>query len=539
MNEGFFDRDLPVRHHGATRRLRLKILSCAFLAAFCGMTLRFVYLNLFGEIRPPVARTVAPLRRRPDIVDREGRILAADRLSYNACVPAPNKRRKPLADKDLDKVAEALALPPAEIRAALGKAAATGAQVCVAKDVSPEVRAKIQADLNFEPVYRRSYTGGSSFYHILGFEEQEIQDKGGSPRRISGGIEGYIDSAGLKSSERIVLSVDSFVQEALRKNLEDAMRDMRAKEAAGIVMNVRTGEVLALVSLPDYEPGRLPPTFSHANLIATGLYELGSVMKIFNHAHAIESGVGTNLKYDAGNPVFIGGYKISDDEPMGVLSFEEAFVQSSNRAAIMIIREVSRVMGREAQRELFRRFGLLERARLEIPEAERRLPSFPKVWSDHTSDAASYGHAISITPLHAIVAANAVVNDGMFVPATLLKKDEDEPLRARVPIGHETSRRMRELLKGVPEMGTAKWAFRGASIKALGKTGTAIKVDGLGGYSRTKMRNFFFSAFPADAPQYSMLVMLDEPNNRGFLKAGATAAVVARRILDDIIPMIR
>jgi cell division protein FtsI (penicillin-binding protein 3) len=293
-------------------------------------------------------------------------------------------------------------------------------------------------------------------------------------------------------------------------------------------MDVKSGEILALVSLPDDEGAQGTARNNHATY---DRYEIGSVMKIFNHALAIESGYPRDALFNVGQPFFIGRFQVRDSHPpKPVITMDEAFIFTSNIASAHIAGD----LGAKKQSEFFQKLGFFDPVKLELPELRR--PQLPPKWGPVENAVAGYGYGIALTPMHIIVAANSIVNYGMSVQPTLIKRSPDEPLRYVQMVGFGTAKEMRELMERVVDEGTARRA-KGAKAEAIGKTGTAFKNNPAGGYLKT-MRTFFFSAFPREAPKYTMLIMLDDARNGTCAEASCTAVEASRRIIDEIEPLL-
>jgi cell division protein FtsI (penicillin-binding protein 3) len=209
---------------------------------------------------------------------------------------------------------------------------------------------------------------------------------------------------------------------------------------------------------------------------------------------------------------------------------DEAFIFSSNIASAQIAVD----LGAQKQADFFRKLGFFDPVSLELPELRR--PSFPSRWTDISTATAAYGYGMAMTPLHILIAANSIVNFGMSVQPTLLKRDPNEPRRYVQMVSFETAREMKALMERAVVEGTGRRAA-GSKASVMGKTGGAYKIVN-GAYSPNHMRTFFFSAFPREAPRYTMFIMLDEARNNGCYGASCTAVEVSRRIIDEIEPML-
>jgi cell division protein FtsI (penicillin-binding protein 3) len=335
------------------------------------------------------------------------------------------------------------------------------------------------------------------------------------------------------------LSVDLRVEHALHDELEKARDKFHAKAASGLVTNVKTGEIVAMVSLPDFDPNN--PKEAHdpdrINRLTTGVYEMGSTFKAFTLAMALDSGkYDLNSMWDARAPLHYGKFAIHDDEPKGrFLSMKEVFTFSSNIGAARIALS----QGVEAHKAFLRKMGQLERLRTELPESA--APIVPKHWGDLNTITIAFGHGIAVAPLQAVMGVSALVNGGYLIPPTFLKRSEDEAMAlAKRVVRPETSEKMRFLMRLNAEVGTARKAdVPGYYIG--GKTGTAEKVIN-GHYAKKKVLTAFTAIIPADQPRYQLLIMLDEPQplkeTYGFITSGWNAVPTAGNVITRIAPLL-
>jgi cell division protein FtsI (penicillin-binding protein 3) len=329
------------------------------------------------------------------------------------------------------------------------------------------------------------------------------------------------------------------VQHALRDELVAARTKFSALAAAGLVLNVRTGEIVAMVSEPDYDPNNpheaLDPT--RINRLTTGVYEMGSTFKAFTIAMAIDSGkVTLKSTFDAHNPLHYGKFDIHDFEPQQrALTVPEIFTYSSNIGAARI----AMAMGVDAHKAFLKKMGQLDRLRTELPESAE--PIVPKHWGELNTMTIAFGHGLSVAPLQAVMGVAALMNGGTLIPPTFLKRTEAEAekLGTRV-VKPETSEIMRYLMRLNVEKGTAAKAdVPGYYIG--GKTGTADKVV-FGRYSKTKVLTDFMAVLPADHPRYLLLIMLDEPHatpeTHGFTTSGWNAVPTGGAVVARIAPLL-
>jgi len=478
---------------------------------------------------------------RPDILDRNGEILATD-------VKTPSLFGEPRRIIDVDEAIELLTavmpdLDTTELRERLG---GKRGFVWLKREISAKQQTEVHRlgipGVGFLTENKRVFPNGPEVSHLLG--HVNIDNQG------IAGIEKWLDSRGLadlhragfasdRQQEPVTLAVDLRVQHALRDELVAAREKFKAKASAGIVLDVRTGEVVAMVSEPDYNPNNpreaLDP--DRINRLTTGIYEMGSTFKAFTAAMALDSGRYTlNSMFDARTPLRYGRFNISDYHAQRrMLSMSEVFTYSSNIGAAMMAKGI----GIEGHKTFLRKLGQLDRLRTELPESAE--PMVPRRWAEINTVTIAYGHGLSVAPLQAVMGIAALMNGGLLIPPTFLKRSEaDARALARQVIKPETSAAMRYLMRLNAEKGTATRAdVKGYYVGA--KTGTAEKVV-LGRYSKTKLLTDVMAVLPADDPKYVVLVMLDEPQaiaeTHGFATSGWNAVPVAAKVIARIAPLL-
>ena len=381
---------------------------------------------------------------------------------------------------------------------------------------------------------------GATASHVLGFVDVD--------NRGLAGIETYVDRTGGPSSNPswgdegpppVRLSVDLSVQHAVHAELVGAMKRYKAKAAAGLVLDVHSGEIVALASLPDYDPNRRKQALdkNRFNRVTSGVYEMGSVFKVFTTAGALDSGVTSLDKgYDATHPLKVASFTINDfHAKRRWLSVPEIFIYSSNIGSAKMALD----MGRKRHREFLARLGLL--GRMETEMGPTAAPIVPRNWSRLNTITIAFGHGVSVTPLQLASSAATLVNGGYKVAPTFLARTRDEArIQSKRVISLQTSDLMRYLLRLNVQKGSGRRADI-AGYRVGGKTGTAEKVVN-GRYSRTALMTSFLGMFPMDAPEYLVLVVLDEPQRvaetNGQATAGLNAAPTAGRIVERIGPML-
>jgi cell division protein FtsI (penicillin-binding protein 3) len=515
-----------------TGRMRLMFSGGLFLLAFFVMALRLVDITLLrpaAEPRSTAGETAGPLRMdRADIVDRNGVLLATN-------LETASLYANPRQVLDAIQAAQQLAgvVPDLSESELAEKLASHRAFVWIKRNITPKQEYEVNRlgipGLYFQREERRVYPQGSLVSHVVGFDD--IDNKGLS------GIEAAFDKNLREETAPLRLSLDVRVQHILRDELTHAVADFDAEGAVGIVMDVGTGEVTAMVSLPDFDPNEAgkEPEDARFNRATLGLYEMGSTFKIFTTAMALESGVATlGDGYDASSPIHIARFVINDFHPQGRwLSLPEIFIYSSNIGAAKMALDV----GGSRQQAFLRRLGLLQPAHIEIPEVG--APLVPSPWREINTMTVGYGHGLSVSPLQMTAAVAAIMNGGVAHDATLLRVAPDTHLEGRRVVSDSTSDALRRLMRLNVVEGTGKKAEVPGYLVG-GKTGTAEKTAGAG-YSRKALLSSFVAAFPMDAPRYIVLVMLDEPKaspeTHGYATGGWTAAPVAGRVIARVAPL--
>ena len=517
---------------GGKARNRIVMTMAVFVGIFSVITVRLAYLAMQdpGDSGPPGTRVTAS---RPDIVDRNGEVLATD-IKTSSLFAEPRKIID--ADEAIEKIATVI--PDLDYEQTYHKLKSGTGFVWLRRQLSPKQQSDIMnlgiPGIGFRTEKRRFYPGGSTMSHIIGLTN--IDNQG------IAGMESYIDSQGLSDLQAsglavasdlqpVRLSVDLRVQHIVRDEIAAAMDRYHAIAAGAVVLNVKTGEVVAMASVPDFDPNN--PFNAHdkdrLNRMSAGLYEMGSTFKSFTTAMALDSGkVTLESKFDASRPITIGRRTIHDFHGKGrVLSVPEVFIYSSN---IGSAREAD-VVGIEGHREFLHRLGLLDRMQTELPEVAK--PTEPKVWQKVHSITIAFGHGVSTTPLQTAVAAAALMNGGYLIEPTFLPRGKEEAMAgAKQVVSEQTGEAMRYLYRLNAEKGSGKKA-EVPGYRVGGKTGTAEKVVD-GHYSNDKRFNAFVAAFPMDDPQYIVLSIIDEPKPEkpGMgATAGSNAAPIAANII--------
>ena len=514
----------------SARRVLLLMAGFVFVCSVVGVRILDLTLPQYpvAAISKAIAAVDQGEHKRPMITDREGDILAID-------IATASLYGDPAKISNIDNVARHLAtvlpLPEHTLRARLDNPQRRF--VWLARYLTPRQQAQVHdlglPGIGFRREYRRVYPHAELFSHSLGYANIDNQGLAG--------FEKFLDQNNMRDSEdKVALSLDLQVQYVVRDELLAAMQEFRARGAVACLMDVNTGEITALVSLPDFDPNhpmKSPPR-ARFNQATLGVYESGSVFKSFTTAMALEAaGLQPEDVFDVRAPLHISGFSIKDFRPAErPLNIAEILTHSSNIGAA----KLALLVEEEAHREFWQRLGLLQAAQLELPEIG--APLLPKKWGDIERATLAFGYSVSVSPLQLASATASLVNGGYRIQPTLLRRHEVPP-QTRI-LSEETSLAMRGMLRQVVRVGTGRKAdVEGYPV--LGKTGTAEKISG-GRYDKNRHRNFFLSAFPAQDPRYALIVMLDEPKGHegtfGYATAGWTAAPVAGRIIGRIAPLL-
>ncbi|KGB52438.1 Peptidoglycan glycosyltransferase [Sphingopyxis sp. LC81] len=514
-----------------TAQQRLMILMLLFMAAFFVVSVRLLYFALFDTSSSAHAAT-AFVPARADIVDRNGVPLARTIDGYSIRV-VPSKllnNRQYLAD-ELHKIFPDT--PREELLAKVSGSRPTYIRRRALPDQVAAVNAIGDVGFDFPREKERLYPQLTLAAHVLGFTNAEGHGVTG--------VEGAFDQRLIDKATRgepLALSIDARVQGVLESELSSAVANLEAIGGAGIILDVHTGEVAAMTSLPTFNPNKLTGSdpATRRNAVTYNLYELGSTFKPLSIAAAIDDGTITSMarRYDASAPLPIAGFRIRDSHPGRWYNVPETLIESSNIATARIADE----LGRENLERLFRNLDFDKRPQIDLKE--RAFPLWPKDWGRVTTMTTSYGHGIAVTPMHLASAYAALVNGGIYRPATLMKLGDKAPPQGRRVFKAATSARMRQLLRLIVSDGTGKQA-NAPGFRVGGKTGSAEK-PGAGGYRRHSLVSTFSAAFPMDNPRYVVIVMIDEPKGNAYSSgqrtAGWTAAPVVRKVVTRAGPML-
>ena len=517
-------------------RLRIFFVLALFTFAFLTLGLAATKAALLSGLGHE-SDEVAPMAgARADLVDRNGRILAVDLVHYGLYIDP-----RDVSDRQATQMALLAALPQAS-PARLTKILAGSRQEYLIGGLTPEVRAKVHdlalPGVSFEDELGRDYPLGETAAHVIGFASSDGAGLAGAERAFDGQIRAQAGKA------PVALSIDLRVQGALQDELDNAAAHFGVLDGAGMVVNVRTGEILAMASYPAFDPnapGKASP-WAMVNHAAATDYEPGSVFKVFTLAMGLDSGV-TDVyrKFDVHTPLALPGQTIHDyDKGDRILPLWEVFTHSSNIGAA----RMALLAGGDRMERYWRAFGLYRAAPSQLIESAR--PLVPRRMTDNVIASMAFGHSISVTPLTVATGMSAILNGGIYRPLTLTKLEPGEaPSPGRQVIQPATSRTMLNLMRLNVTNGTGRSA-NVVGYRVGGKTGTATKL--VNGRYNTGKKNLasFAAVFPTDGPldrdRYYVLIMMDEPQDLpetgGFLTGGVISAPIAGRVIERIAPML-
>lgn len=535
-------------HQRARAEGRLLVLAVMFLAAFSVIGVRMSVLAASQPFEPRVAASDSQIvNQRADILDRNGRILATNLATYSLYAQPPQIIDKPRVARELAAI-----FPELNEETLLRRFSGKQKFMWIRKKLSPEQMQAVHdigdPGLMFGPREMRLYPNGKLAAHVLGGSSFGREAVNSAEVIGTAGVEKTFDAFlrdPANGGQPLQLSLDLTIQAVTEQVLAGGMKLLNAKGASAIMMDVRTGEVIAMASLPDFDPNDRPrpltkgdqsdsPLFNRA---VQGVYELGSTFKIFTVAQALEQGlVNPDTKVNTKGPLRWGKFRIRDFHDYGpVLSVSDVIIKSSNIGTARIAQQI----GAESQQAFLNKLGMLEPTAIELVEAPGAKPLMPTNWSELSAMTISYGHGLSVSPMHLAAAYASMVNGGTRVTPTLLLGGGSVP-GERV-ISADTSNQIRQMLRGVVRDGTASFG-EVAGYAVGGKTGTADKPKPSGGYYEDKVIATFASVFPAHDPKYVLIATLDEPvetsGSDPRRTAGWTAVPVAAEIIRRTAPLL-
>ncbi|MBC6441337.1 MAG: penicillin-binding protein 2 [Rhodospirillales bacterium] len=511
------------------------ILAMCFLAAFVVVGGRLVEVMAVplspdavladGGLAVPVGRA--------DLVDRNGVLLATN-------LPTASLYAEPRRVLDAGEAARALAgiLPEIDAAEVEEDLASDRGFVWVQRSITPVQQAEIHAlglpGLGFMREERRVYPQGQLTSHLVGFTDIDRHGLAGAEMALEGELQARVAGDGLP----LALSIDVRFQQIVREELAATIEKFEALGGSAIVLDANTGEVMAMVSLPDFDPNHAGDFDADMrfNRTTLGVYELGSIFKVFTAGMALDSGlVDLASGYDASEPLSVASFTISDYKPeKRWLSLPEILVYSSNIGSARMALDV----GAEGQQHFLRRIGLMDPVAIELPEVGD--PMYPSTWREINTMTIGFGHGIAVTPVQAAAAFASMVNGGTLYQPTILRRQSELPPSGTQVIDEETSDTLKLLTHLVVQYGSGRKAQVDGYLIG-GKTGTAEKLDSAGGYAEDLLLSSFAAAFPIDNPEYVILVSIDEPQgieeSFGYATGGWTAAPTVGRIISRIGPL--
>jgi cell division protein FtsI (penicillin-binding protein 3) len=517
-------------------RTRIIILMLLFAVAWVTLGARLSYLTLRGD-SPQEAQATHTVpgdgaAERADITDRNGVVMATSLPTVSLCADSK-------AITDPDEAAKQLMTALPDLNAQKLSEDLRNGKHCamIKRHLTPrqyyEVNKLGIAGLVFHPDEHRIYPTGNLAAHVVGYAD--IDDNG------IAGVEKSMDARLNENPAPLALSIDLRVQAIMRQQLFDAMNEYHAVGAAGLVMDINTGEVLSMVSLPDFDPDH-PGTASddqRFNRDTLGVYEMGSTFKIFNTALALDSGmVHVTDTFDTAHPLEIGNHKIRDFEKENrALNVVEIFTHSSNIGSARMAQR----FGGTRQRAFFAKLGLAEKSSIELPEVSAPLIPPARDWSESTTLTAAFGHGVAVNAVQLAGAVATIVNDGQTVRPTLMKAAAPPALCEDRVVSANTSALIRGMMRLVVTRGTAKKADVEGYLVA-GKTGTADKIGANHRYMENARLSSFIGVFPVNSPKYLVFALLDDPKGNaktyGFATGGWVSAPIVHQVVAQIGPLL-
>jgi len=521
---------------------RLLVVGALFALALLVVALRLADLALFGSSAVTARVHVAPPAQivRADILDRNGKVLATSIATASLVADRQNILDASDAARQLSKL-----FPETAYGELLQKLQGKDRFAYLRRHLTPRQQYEVAQlgipAVEFHPDERRVYPEGREIAQLIGYADSDNHGQAG--------IEGSFDSFLAKGTAPLRLSIDIRLQHILHREVAEQVDEFHAKGGGGLIMDTHTGEILAMVSLPDFDPEQpaAEPKPApdepdpHFNRMTQGVYEMGSIFKVFNTALALDSGkVKVTDYFDAFHPIHIGRFTIHDfkgDELPGYSSVAKIFQISSNIGSVQIVKQV----GPEAQERFMNSLGLTQKMALDVPEIG--TPRYPHPWRPINMMTIAFGHGISVTPVQLVSAISAIANGGVLHPATLIARPQGyTPPSTRV-ITEETSDTMRRLMRLVVTGGTAKQFGNVPGYLVGGKTGTAEKIMLNGGYAKKHANlSSFVGVFPMTDPQYAVFVTIDEPHGNkksaGYETGGWVAAPAVARVISAMGPIL-
>ena len=512
-------------------QIRIKFLFLCFFLGFSVLSAKLFYLaSMSFDPNNDRQKQITQKSERPHIYDRNENLVA-----INIDISSVAIRPDILSNKD-DVIDRILSVIPNFYREDLENKILNDKKfVWLKRGVTPNERERIHnlgiPGIQFIDEKKRFYSAGNTLSNVIGYVN--IDNKGQT------GIEKYIDqNLNEEITEDIHLSIDLEVSHALRDELLKSMKKYSAQGAAAVLMNVNTGEVISMASLPDFDPHYPKDALNPENInrVTKAVYEIGSTFKAFTAAMALDSGVvDLDTVYDATNPIKIGRHSIGDFHAQNrELTVEEIFIHSSNIGSAKMALD----FGVEYHKSFLKKLGFMDKIKSELPDPSKNI--IPSNWKEINTMTISFGHGISITPLHAAVAGASLVNGGRLIHPTFLKKNTNEYIDYSQVIDPTTSNKLKKLMY----LNIINGSGKNAAVDGIlvgGKTGTAEKVVNKA-YEKNKLLTTFLGAFPINEPKYILFLLLDEPEGieetYGYATAGYNVAPTFSNIVTRIAPML-
>ncbi len=529
-------------------RLRLWCVGMFFVLCFVSISVRMVEVavlsnkhSTFITVSDPdndektqqveMKKGDEPVLQRGDIVDRNGELIATSLMTSSVFVNPKEIKNK---EEAAAKLSKAFGMDSKQL---LTKLKAGKSFLWIKRNLTPKEESVANAlgipGLYFLPEEKRVYPHGNELSHVTGYVG--VDNKG------LAGIEKQFDDRLLDTAvngQPLQLSLDVRLQAIMHEEMQAAVDQFQAIGATGVIMDLRSGELLSMVSLPDFDPHNpmASKEASRFNRATLGTYEMGSTFKTFTMAMALEGGT-ANMKssYDADHPLKIANFTISDAHPMHKwLTVPEIYAYSSNVGTARMVLDV----GTKKQKAFLEKVGMMKPVDLELPE--KSSPLYPKDWKEINTVTIAYGHGISVSPLHLVRGIAAMVNGGTLPKLTLLKDGNKGKAEGPRVISEKTSENVRRLMRLVVDHGTGTKADV-PGYHVAGKTGTAEKNTG-GKYEANAKLASFIATFPMDDPQYIVLVMIDEPKGdkttHNFATGGWISAPVVNKVIARMGPLL-
>ena len=511
-------------------RIRIRIGAFMFVFMMAIIVIRLAETSLFSDRAARSHLPQAITTTRADITDRNGEVLATTLQTYSLYA---EPRKVWNAGETAEKLISVL--PELNADEVLESLSSQRAFKWIARGLTPKERQAVFAlglpGLDFRREPKRVYPRGPLAAHILGYSDTDMIG-------LSGAEKAFNAELSSENAPPKALSIDMRAQHALADTLWADMTLFQANSAAGIVLDVTTGEIVAMVSLPDYDPnvpGAALPEYRY-NHAAMSTYELGSVFKPITMALALETKTSTLTEtFPVQKPFKVSIKYIRDDHKSKTpLAMPEILAQSSNRGTAMMALRA----GAEAQKALYKDLGLFDRVPYELGESAK--PQVQPTWPELTVATTSYGHGISVTPLSLAVATAAILNGGTYIAPTILRRDAANPIKGRRVMSEDTAQDVTDLMRYVVTNGTGRNA-RAEGYGVMGKTGTADKPS-VGGYDERRLVTSFISGFPYNNPRYVVMITYDEPKalptDWGYATAGWNAAKTTKKVITRIGPIL-